>query len=273
MPRWVHTLLRLTPVVAGTSAAAIVGLVVFRQIVPQSALQPSSDSVGNYLQTLGGIYAVLLAFVVYVVWGQYNDARTCVDREAAALVDLHRTASGLPVVSRDAIQRGLRDYVDAVLADEWEALTHGDEATIERVGERLDPVWHAVHACAPATECQQAVFSEVLSRFNDLMDLRTSRLTAARARAPRTLRILLYLGATITIGSMYLMAFDALWLHAVVTGALAGAIAHILFLIEDLDSAFAGDWQVAKAPFLRARKNFQRAVHLLETSTGSRPAA
>lgn len=269
-----RTLIRLTPVVAGVSLVSVLGLILFRQLVPVSALAASSDSVGNYLQTLGGIYAVLLAFVVYVVWGQYNDARMYVDREAAALVDLHRTASGLPVCTRDTIQRGLRDYVDAVLAHEWQALAEGDEATIERVGERLDPVWQAVHACNPTSECQHCVYSEVLTRFNDLTDLRTSRLTSARARAPRTLRLLLYLGAFITIGSMYLMAFDVLWLHALVTGALAGAIAHILFLIEDLDGAFAGDWQVAKAPYLRARKNFQRDIHLLAVeASGSRPAA
>ncbi len=264
MPRWLLTLIRLTPIVAGVSVASVVGLVVVRRFVPLAELAASSDAVGNYLQTVGGIYAVLLAFVVYVVWGQFNDARMYVDREAAALVDLHRTASGLPPPSRDAIQKGLRAYVDAVLAIEWQAMATHDEAAIESVGEQLDPVWLAVHGCSPVTDCQQAVFSEVLSRFNDLTDLRTSRLTASRARIPIAMRVLLYTGALITIGSMYLLAFDKLWIHATVTAALAGAVAHILFLIQDLDDAFAGDWQVAKAPFVRARRNFERDVHFAE---------
>ena len=264
MPRWLRTLIRLTPIVAGVSLASVVGLIAVRRFVPLDELRASSDAVGNYLQTVGGIYAVLLAFVVYVVWGQFNEARMYVDREAAALVDLHRTASGLPTASRDAIQKGLRTYVDAVIADEWGAMARHDEATIERVGERLDPVWLAVHACSPLNTCQHAVFSEVLSRFNDLTDLRTSRLTASRARIPIAMKVLLYTGALITIGSMYLLAFEQLWIHAVVTAALAGAVAHILFLILDLDDAFAGDWQVAKAPFMRARKNFERDVHFAE---------
>lgn len=264
MPRWLRTLFHLTPVVAMVSAVSVAGLVVFRAIVPRAALHAAANELGNYLQTVGGIYAVLLAFVVYVVWGQFNDARGYLDREATALVDLHRTSSGLPSCSRTAIQRGLRDYIDAVLRDEWPAMAHGDEAMIDRNAELLEHVWIAIHACKPLNDCQQTVYGEVLSRFNQLTDLRTSRLSAARARIPGAMTILLYSGAVLTIGSVYLLAFDALWLHALVTAALAGAIAHILFLIRDLDDAFAGDWQVAKTPFERARKNFERAAHLVD---------
>jgi hypothetical protein len=264
MPRWFRTVSHLVPIVAFVSVVSIAGLWLFRQIVPLPALHAAANEIGNYLQTVGGIYAVLLAFVVYVVWGQFNEARGYLDREATALVDLHRTASALPSRSRADIQGGLRAYVDAVLRDEWPAMAHRDEATIDRVGAQLDQVWLAVHACRPANDCQHTVYGEVLSRFNQLTDLRTSRLSAARARIPAAMTILLYTGALLTIGSVYLLAFDQFWLHAIVTAALAGAIAHILFLIRDLDDAFAGDWQVAKTPFERARKNFERAAHVLD---------
>jgi hypothetical protein len=33
------------------------------------------------LQALGSVYAVLLAFVVFVVWQQFNDARSFVEKE------------------------------------------------------------------------------------------------------------------------------------------------------------------------------------------------
>lgn len=261
MPRWLRTLVHLSPTVFFVSLVSVLGLVVFRAFAPLGPLHAASNEIGNYLQTVGGIYAVLLAFVVYVVWGQFNEARGYLDREATALVDLHRTSSGLPSRSRTEIQRGLRAYVDAVLRDEWPAMARGDEATIDRIGELLEDVWIAVHACKPVNDCQHTVYGEVLSRFNQLTDLRTSRLTSARARIPLAMTILLYNGAVLTVGSVYLLALDELWLHALVTAALAGAIAHILFLIRDLDDAFDGDWQVAKAPFEHARKSFERAAH------------
>src|ERR1700690_906156 len=107
MPVWLRTTLRLTPIVAGVSGLAVVGLVIVRQVVPIDELRASNDALGNYLQTVGGIYAVLLAFIVYVVWGQFNDARAFVEREATALVDLHRTVSGLPATTRIEIQQEL----------------------------------------------------------------------------------------------------------------------------------------------------------------------
>jgi hypothetical protein len=143
-------------------------------------------------------------------------------------------------------------------------MAQGDEATIDRIAELIEHVWIAIHGCKPCNDCQHTVYGEVLSRFNQLTDLRTSRLTAARARIPVAMTILLYTGAVLTVGSVYLLAFDELWLHALVTAALAGAIAHILFLIRDLDDAFAGDWQVAKTSFERVRKSFDCAAHVVD---------
>lgn len=265
MSRSLLTLLRLLPALLLATLGSVLGLLASRELIPISLLERSSDALGTYLQTVGGIYAVLLAFVVYVVWGQFNDARSLVQREATALVDLHRTVCGLPRDSRTEIHRGLRRYVDAVLAEEWPAMARHDQKTIEQIGHLLDDVWMAVHNCQPDSTCQHTVYSEVLSRFNDLTDLRTSRLITAEFRIPLAMKILLYNGAVIVVGSMYLMAIEPLWLHAVVTAAMAGAVAHVLYLIADLDDAFSGDWQVARAPFESARAAFDRTTHLVTT--------
>lgn len=273
MRRWLVTLVKLTPIIAGASVLAILGLAMFRAVMPSDTLATVSDEMGNYLQTLGGIYAVLLAFVVYAVWGQFNDVRTYIDREASAIVDLHRTASNLPSKTRAAIQLGLSQYIDAVLRDEWHAMTCRDEVAIERVGERLDDVWLAVHSCEPAGDGQHTVYAEVITQFNQLMDLRTVRLSAARARVPRIMNILLYTGAVLVTGSIYLMHIPAFWLHATITAALAGAIAHVLYLIHDLDEAFAGEGVVSKEPFERARISCVRLSHLVAQHDSPKPAA
>ena len=74
--------------------------------------------------------------------------------------------------------------------------------------------------------------------------------------------VLLYTGAVIMIASSYLLAIPEFWVHAVVVAALAGAVAHILFLIHDLDDAFAGSYIVDKSSLERARHAFERSVCL-----------
>ena len=90
--------------VVTSMAAAVAGLVAVRAAVPPDYLQPSNDVGGGYLQTVGTIYAVLLAFVVFVVWTQSNDARRLVERQADELADVLRITAALggPVAGRVA---------------------------------------------------------------------------------------------------------------------------------------------------------------------------
>src|SRR5204862_8255247 len=101
------------------------GLITVRQLFPVQRLADSHDVVGNYLQTLGAIYAVLLAFVEFVVWNQFNEARAFVDRESNELLDLFRTVRGLPEPTRGRLQEIARAYARTVLDDEWEAMACG----------------------------------------------------------------------------------------------------------------------------------------------------
>lgn len=250
----------LLPIVVGAGMVAVGALALFRQWLPPAELMDSNNEVGNYLQTVGTIYAVLLAFVVSAVWGQFNESRSVVDREATEVVDLFRIIDGFRDGPRQPLQRGLARYLDAVIADEWKAMHKSDEATMEKIGAELDVVWAGLHCFEPESECERTLHAEALSRFNDLSDARTARLTAARARMPLGLRLLLYAGALVMTLSMFLLGVESFAIHAVITGAFAAAISHVLYLIEDLDDAFSGLWQVSTAPFERVRRHMRTAL-------------
>lgn len=248
-----RTLVRMLPSVGGASLLAVAGVWLSRQVIGVETLRPSNGEVGNYIQALGSIYAVVAAFVIYVVWGQWNDARTQVEREASEVVDLFRLADGFPDDSRRELQTKLRQYADTVLYVELDAHARCDEKSIERTNELLDGVWTVLHRCEPCSECHKSLHAEALSLYNELSDIRTARITSARTRMPVGLRILLYIGALILVGSMFLIAIDRFWVHALITAALAAAVTHILFIVEDLDDPFAGNWTVPRIAFERAR--------------------
>jgi hypothetical protein len=264
--RWLRTLGALTPPVLSVTALALVGLVAVRALVPAETLRPSNGEVGNYLQTLGSIYAVLLAFVVFVVWNQFNETRGHIEAEANELVDLFRTSKGFHPEMRRPIQHQLRAYVEEVLRREWPAMTKCVELA-EEPGGPLDRLWDLLLRFEPASQCHCALYDQMLERFNDLSDVRARRLLSSRTRIPLALRILLYLGALMTVGSTYLFAIDHMAVHAIVTGALAGAVAHVLYIIHDLDQCFSGDWQVSKAPYERVRHLFEQPEEATEKPT------
>ena len=248
------TLSWIAPAIAGS----LIGLVLVRRLVPPAALASSADAAGNYLQALGTIYAVLLAFVVFVVWQQFNDARAHVEREANELLDLSRTARGLSSEVRQPLLAQADSYVALVIGREWDAMAARDEAAFEEGGRVLDRIWELLVAYEPCSECHKSLYGEALARFNDLSDTRTIRVSASQLRIPLSLRMLLYSGAIMTVSSMYLLAVPSATVHALMTGAMAGAISHLLYIIGDLDDAFAGDWQIGREPFLRVRRYLSR---------------
>jgi hypothetical protein len=256
--RWIFALRSLLAAVLLASGLSLAGLAAVRHTVSQAWLRESNDVVGNYLQTLGSIYAVLLAFVVYVVWGQFNEARTLVDREANEVLDLYRTVEALHGVERCAVRDGLRRYVDAVVDKEWGDMSRRRVRQADEVGHILDDTWDALHVFEPTTAREIALFDECLKRFNDLSDARADRLTSALARIPFALHLLINGGAVIVVGSMWLFAVQNVWIHALITSAMAGAVSHVLYVVRDLDDSFSGDWQVDPEPFNRVRRYMSR---------------
>src|SRR5262245_19353661 len=174
---------------------ALGGLVPARNLIPFEALVSSSDAVGNYLQTIGTIYAVLLAFVVFVVWQQFNDARGNVEREANEILDVMRVVKGLPENVWRPLLKHLHEYVSTVLDDEWPAMARGSRATFEAGTRILDRISGLLVAHEPESECHKSLYDEALGRFNDLSDARMNRLFSSRLRIPLGLRMLLYAGA------------------------------------------------------------------------------
>lgn len=255
-----RTIAALSRPVVGSMALAVGGLVLFRGVAPFEVLHRSNDVVGNYLQTLGSIYAVLLAFVMFVVWTQFNDARANVDREANELLDLFRTARGLPEPTRGLVQAAALAYARVVVTSEWDAMACRGPLEAGAGAGTLEAMWEAVHAAEPTVEPERSLYREVLKRLDDLSDARSSRVTSTSTSIPTALRILLYTGAVSTVGSMYLFAVESLAVHAVMTAALAGAISHVLYVIEDLDSCFDGHWQVPRTPFERVSRQMAAAV-------------
>lgn len=257
---FLRTAAGLTPSVLLSIGLAEAGLVIVRSLCPPSILAATNGQVGDYLQTLGTIYAVLLAFVVFVVWQQFNDARSYVEREANELIDLFRCARGLPRSQRERVQRRLTAYVDGILSREWEAMECGDESSFAELGAQLDRLWDDLHAFEPGTECAKAIHAEMLTRFNDLSDVRTNRLTSALLKIPLAMKFLLYIGAVVLTGSMWLFSIERFWIHGILTGALAGALSHVLYLIHDLDDCFAGNWRVPRGAFERVQAYMRARV-------------
>lgn len=246
-------MLRLTLSLLASVAVALVGLVLVRFVAPQPWLKANNDVAGNYLQTIGTIYAVLLAFVVFVVWQQHNEARCAVESEANELSDLYRIIHALPN-THDTLKR-LAAYGRCVVDEEWQAMAEGHASP--NADKALQEIWQALLKIEPHTNTQEALYGEALARFNDLSDARSHRLFCSLLRLPPSLWVLLLTNGCLVIGSMWLFGLASLLAHSIMTVSLSGSIAFILFLIADLDNPFWGAWHIEPQAFRRALEHMQ----------------
>ena len=227
---------------------ALGGLFLVRCAVPASWLHANNEVAGNYLQTLGTIYAVLLAFVVFVVWQQHNETRCAVEKEANELCDLYRLVQAM--VGTNQVRDSIQAYARVVVEEEWEAMARG--CSSEKAERALEQIWQALQELEPGSGREATLYQEALARFNDLSDGRSHRLYCSLLRLPPSLWLLLLTNGGLVVGSMWIFGLESFSAHALMAMALAGSIGFILYLVADLDNPFWGSWRVEPDAFRRA---------------------
>ncbi|HEY0377559.1 MAG TPA: hypothetical protein VGC87_11605 [Pyrinomonadaceae bacterium] len=234
-------------VIVGASVLlAHVGLRLVRRRIPLPVHETQHEVGGFIIGVMGAIYAVLLAFVVVAVWDEFSDAKLVVEREANHLNDLSRMAQGFSPATRQVVLDGLRNYARSAVDDEWETMSRGEASP--RTQAAMDDLWRIYTSVEPQAGRESLLFAESLDRMNELSNSRRERLFISKDDIPGLIRILLWGGGLIVLAFTYFFGVKSLRSQALMTAALAGEIAFILFLIVALDNPFHGSVRVPPEP-------------------------
>lgn len=245
LPPWLLFLL----VVGGAGGLAWVVTVELRRRVKPPEDEKHNEVAGFIFATVGVIYAVLLAFVVIVVWEQYLTAEDNVSQEAAALITVARDTSAFPEPARAQVHDQLRAYAVGVIQDEWRTM---DEATLEHEEShdalaRINTVWR-IYRSLPSSQ----VDSHTTESLDTLSAARAARLESNVAALPGALWLGLVLGAIVTIGFSLVLTMENVRFHAAFVVLLTVLIATSLWMILMINHPFGGAVQVSDASFRHA---------------------
>ncbi|HYU18668.1 MAG TPA: DUF4239 domain-containing protein [Chloroflexota bacterium] len=233
--------------VVATVLLALGAMSLVRRTIKREALKSHHDVAGFVYAVLGVIYAVLLAFVVIVVWQQFDVADQHSQEEAAAIANIYRLALSLPEAERLAIRQTLVAYVDVVVDEEWATMARGEESP--HASQLLNDVWRAFRRIEPRSEQEKAVYAEAMTQLTTLGKSRWQRLFDSREGLQPIMWTVLLVGGTLTVGFSLLFAVEDWHAHAMITGSLTATIAIMLFLIYAFDYPFRGDVRVKSEPF------------------------
>ncbi|HET7037137.1 MAG TPA: DUF4239 domain-containing protein [Thermomicrobiaceae bacterium] len=256
-------------VVAGSMIIGAAGLLFVRRVLKLRGIIEWNDVAGFIYAVVGVIYAVILAFVVIVVWEQYSMVGSAVSTEAAVLVQAYRDTQILPEPQRQRAQAALRTYADQVTSREW--ATHG-ELLPHTTPDLLNPIWDIYRQYQPSDELQREILVSAEDRLHDLELRRHLRHLSEEDSMPPLFWPVLFGGGLVTVAFTYFFQLNSLRAHLIMTALLSGLIGGILFLVFSLNQPFTGVAPVSKQPFEHAMLQFH-AIDLEATPTSMAPAS
>lgn len=238
MPTWQYALI----VIVTSLCLACGAHVLFRRVVAREMLLRHNDVAGFIASLVGVIYAVLLSFVVVVVWQEYDTAGGVAQKEASAVSDLYHLTYGYPQAGGEHLRAELRRYTALMLQKEWPQMQHGAESLETGVlGHHI--LWHILQFAA-RTESAAQIRSLSLADVQAFFDARRDRLNQNQTSLPRILWMTLLIGGIVTVGFTFFFGMESARFQLTMTAGLTVVIAMMFVLIVELDFPFRGDTRV-----------------------------
>jgi len=206
-----------------------------------------AEGINTLILLIGSIYAVIFAFVIYVIWGQFTDVENFMMRECNSLNELLRFSEFLSPDAGRSIRRVVGDYVQRVAKSEWAALgeRRRDKHSEQAFSEVLDTVLHVTHTGSD----QDAVYQRLIDIAREAGEHRDERLTKSLTQIPGTL---IHLVHTMAVALLLLVFFYPFhhWVAGMCCFLLLGTILFLANLVmTDTDNPFKGVYNVSPKPF------------------------
>ena len=96
-----------------------------------------AEGLNTLITLIGGIYAVMFAFVIFVIWGQFTEVENAALGECSSLNELLRFNQYLNPDASRATRRAVSEYAQRVASSEWHSLGEGRKEKGER-----NPIFH-----------------------------------------------------------------------------------------------------------------------------------
>lgn len=237
-------------IVGGSALLGIVSTYLVRRFIDERIHQANNEVAGFIFAAVGVIYGVLIAFMVLVVWEEFQTARVIVEQEANLAVNIFRLGQALPEPDSGLVQETIIEYTQQVIQSEWHTMETGQAS--ESVDAALEKLW-TVHRQIDFDKAKGTFHPEHLFKLlNELGNTRRLRLLESRTEIPPLMYSLLISGAVVTIGFTLFLRAPNLRAHLLMAGMFAGLVAFVLLLIVELDNPFLGEIRVQPTAFQQA---------------------
>jgi Protein of unknown function (DUF4239) len=232
-------------IVAAVVTCFVVLHAILQRRLRSEMLRRHNDVAGFLFSAVGVLYAVVLGFVVVVVWQKYDGAVSNVENEVDATGNLYHVVDGFPDERRAQVRRGLIAYAQTVARIEWPAMARGED--VPALGsQQLEAVSYAVDTFGPTNFKEFAAQQSAIANQQRLFDARRSRLIEAVPAVPSVLWFALVFGALSMVAFCYTFGVENRAAQLMMTAILVGLIGILFVVIEEFSTPFSGSVRISQ---------------------------
>ncbi len=218
------------------SLVAVTGTVITRKYVNSRVKKGRNEIVGLTFGVLGGFYALLLSFVVFLVWDSFNQAQNDSNREGSLAKGLYRDIRYFPDSARiRPLMTAYLDYVQEVLDKEYPTLERLDTLPFE-----YRRSFNAVFRKMELQNPNDPRIDQMFRHLNELATSRSLRQLYATSEIPAEIWYPLIGGTFIIMLLAMLLDVQSRRLHITVNSLLGAFIGLVIYIIIILDHPFTG---------------------------------
>jgi hypothetical protein len=232
---------------AGLLAAAGAAYGYLRSIGLYEFTVAEAGGLATLILLLGSIYAVMFAFVIFVIWVQFTDVENFAMRECNALDDLLRFSQHLNADASHAIRRAVLDYAQRVVKSEWPSL--GERRKDPLTEKAFTVLMNAVIRAVPANPAEEQMHARLIDIARRSSEHRDDRIAKSLTQIPSTLVRLVNAMAIAMLLLVFVYPFRHWPIGFSCFALFAGVLSGANLVMMDMDNPFKGVYNVSPGEF------------------------
>ena len=211
----------------------------FRKFANVKILRSHNEVTGFLFLAIASFYALLLSFIVLVVWDQLNETTGNVSKEGSSAMGLYRDIKYYPdTTASKQLMTVYLDFVYNVVDDEFPKMEHMQLS--RKTPESFNKVFFAMERLTAKNPREVQLVGEMFRHLNELAISRGLRTTSMETEISPPMWLPIILGAIITIFCAILLDIEHAKMHILLNSLLGAFIGMFLFTIILLDHPYSG---------------------------------
>ncbi len=199
-----------------------------------------NDVVASIFNKAGTVFGIILAFVVVILWQEYNKSVDLALKEGTEALELYQDLNLYPDQKQvTSAIKSLVQFAGLVVNDEYPAMAK--MKTSPMTEQAMTKLRNELLHIKPQNLQEQILYTKLLKDLENLSKLRQERLADMESSLPGIFWGALIMGAIITITFSSVLGAENFRLHALLASMLAVILATTFFLIIELDYPFTGE--------------------------------